>query len=113
MHVQAYTVTLTATYEGSSGTHSESLTLTAAGSPLSVNLTGPSGTIPLKGSELVYDGQGSVDPDDPFNTGSQMSFMWSCVNTLDLTPCMGKQQEGKYVLDSAQVCGQRRLGQRG
>jgi hypothetical protein len=78
-----------------------------------VNLTGPSGTIPLKGSELVYDGQGSVDPDDPFNTGSQMSFMWSCVNTLDLTPCMGKQQEGKYVLDSAQVCGQHRLGQRG
>lgn len=68
---QAYTVTLTTSYEGSSGSHSESLTLTAAGSPLSVNLTGPSGSIPLKqggGETLVYDGQGSLDPDDPLNS---------------------------------------------
>jgi hypothetical protein len=69
LHVQTYTLTLTTQYEGSTGTHSESLTLLAVGSPLSVNLTGPSGTVPLKGSGLVYDAQGSVDPDDPFNTG--------------------------------------------
>lgn len=37
---QAYTVTLTAAYEGSSGSHSESVTLLATGSPLSVNLSG-------------------------------------------------------------------------
>lgn len=29
------------------------------------------GTLPFKGSGLVFDAQGSVDPDDPFNTGTQ------------------------------------------
>jgi hypothetical protein len=79
VHVQSYTLTLTTQYEGSTGTHSESLTLLAAGSPLSVNLTGPSGTVPLKGSGLVFDGQGSVDPDDPFNTGAHGFRGWARV----------------------------------
>lgn len=102
-HSQSYTVTLTASYEGSSGKHSQSVTLTAVGSPLAVNLTGPSGTIPLKGGNLVYDARGSVDPDDPFNTASQLSYLWSCTNTEDLTPCFGKQVDGTWVLDSTQV----------
>jgi hypothetical protein len=33
-----------------------------------------------------------------------MSFMWSCVNTADLTPCFGQQRDGKWTLDTAQVC---------
>ena len=39
----------------------------------------------------------------PPPTGSQMSYLWSCVNTDDLTPCFGKQQDGQWMLNTTQV----------
>lgn len=101
--MQEYNFTLTARYEGSSATASDSITLTALGSPLSAQLAGPSGTVHSSRGNLTFDARGSIDPDDPQNAASQMSYLWSCQNAVDLSPCFGVQVDGVWSIDPSKV----------
>jgi hypothetical protein len=101
--LQDYNITLTARYEGSSAATSDSVTLTALGSPLSAQLTGPSGTVHSTKGNLTFDARGSSDPDDPQNAVSEMSYLWSCQNAVDLSPCFGSQVDGVWSIDPSKV----------
>jgi hypothetical protein len=102
---QEYNITLTARYEGSSAVTSDTVTLIALGSPLSAQLSGPSGTVHSTKGNLTFDARGSVDPDDPGNAASEMSYLWSCQNAVDLSPCFGTQVDGVWSIDPSKVSG--------
>lgn len=98
-----YTITLRASYEGSDVVAVDHVTLTAVGSPLSVSLAGPSGTVPMDGN-LTFDASGSYDPDDPDNAGTQLSYLWTCINDIDRSPCFGSPAgDGLWMLDAKTV----------
>jgi hypothetical protein len=101
--LQAYNITLTARYEGSATTASDSITLTALESPLAAQLTGPSGTVHSTKGNLTFDASGTIDPDDPQNAASEMRYLWSCQNVVDLSPCFGSQVDGVWSIDPSKV----------
>jgi hypothetical protein len=66
-------------------------------------LTGPSGTVHSTKGNLTFDARGSSDPDDPHNAASQMSYLWSCQNAVDLSPCFGSQVDSVWSVDPSKV----------
>jgi hypothetical protein len=97
-----YNVTLRASYEGSDAVNEDTVTLTAVGSPLVVQLIGPSGTVSMN-STLTFDASGSFDPDDPESLSSQLSYLWKCQNQADRSFCFGSWIDGVLTLDPAKV----------
>lgn len=102
--LQDYNITLKAYYSGSDVTATDTLTLRAVGSPLEAHLSGLSGSVPMLQGNLTYDASESRDPDDPDDAATEMSYLWSCYNTVDRSPCFGMQQgTATWVLDPSKV----------
>lgn len=103
----AYTFTLTARFEGSSEHSTASATLTAVGAPLVASISGPAGDVSAA-KTITLNGAKSLDPDDPANALSPMTYSWACA-APDAQPCftdaeyMGVQEGATWALDLAKV----------
>eukprot|EP00878_Enallax_costatus_P046900 GHUV01057218.1.p1 GENE.GHUV01057218.1~~GHUV01057218.1.p1 ORF type:complete len:549 (+),score=74.29 GHUV01057218.1:512-2158(+) len=100
---QVYNISIKAYYTGSDTATTDTLTLRAVGSPLAVQLVGPSGSVPMLQGNITYDASGSRDPDDPADNKAQMTYLWSCYNNVDMSPCIGTQDDARWTLDPSKL----------
>lgn len=104
--MQAYTITVTAAFEGSAGSANDTITLTAVGSPLIAIISGPSGDMSAD-QVATFSAENSRDPDDSANIITPMQYVWSC-QAADSTPCFigtyqGIQSGATWAINLTQV----------